>query len=86
MKNNSVIEQLYFRLKKDPLSPKLIQLQKEVYFALKKYRQKLSKDGWKDFDSLCEIMDEENAEECLCEYVEGFKFGLLMGIEVAGGR
>ena len=40
----------------------------------------------REFIKLCDLMSEEKAKECLCNYIEGFKFGLLMGLEVAGGR
>lgn len=69
-----------------PLSPKYFELQDKLHHAIEEYCKKMSKDEKMQFNKLCDLMSEEQAEICLCHYIEGFKFGLLMGIEVAGER
>ena len=87
MRTKSVIKQLYNENRRSgriPQTPEYAQAKEEANKALAEYLKKLPKDEFKEFDKLCDIMNDEQAEECFCNFAEGFKLGLRMGIEVMG--
>ncbi|MCL2370292.1 MAG: hypothetical protein FWC80_03600 [Firmicutes bacterium] len=88
MRNKNIFSQLYFgnpANERISRTPEYIKAGKETSKAFDDFRNNLSNEKQELLDKLYNLIMIENFEECFCNYAEGFKVGLLMGIEVAGG-
>lgn len=45
--------------------------------------EKLSKDCIKDFNNFREALQQAQSEEVDCNYIDGYKLGVIVGLEVA---
>jgi len=87
MKEKSIIQQMYLcnrgNYEEIPLSKKYFQLLDDACRAMDEFSKDFSPEQKKAFNDLYALLCYQHGEECHCNFVEGVKFGLLMGIEAA---
>lgn len=85
MKNKSTIKDM-FSMKRGtynnvPLSNEFRDAQKKMFNAVDAFLEKLTAEQQTLFHEAFELISNQNAVYAEDHYVEGFKFGLLIGIE-----
>ena len=56
---------------------------KQVYKLIDNFISTLKPKQFKYFNKIINYLDEKNAEECNTHYLDGFKLGVMLGIQAA---